>query len=144
MANTVYEDIFKKFLQCIEGYKLMAVATDLREKIMSGYLETAAVKFSSSPNMKKIDETKKCFTVELSKLEIQILAELMVAEWFQPKLLSDDLLKSGLTTKEYSEYSPAKLIEQFRAIQDMNFKNSRRLITIYNHSIHKISNLNKK
>ena len=71
------------------------------------------------------------FIETLDEDEIDILAELMIAEWLKPMMYDDELLESRLNTKDFTEYSPAKLIEQIRMVYSMNRKESKALINNY-------------
>ena len=143
MANTTYQDVYLVFLMDIKAYDLMGLSVDIKEDIMTSYLEKSATKFSSCNNMKKINKENKCFDVELEDDEISTLAALMVLCWLKPFLLSDEALQTHLTTKEYGEASQNKLIEQIRETYKMARSEARQLVNIYDHKHHKISEINK-
>lgn len=115
---TSYSDIYDTFLYKIEGYKLMMLLTEDREQIMNKYLNAACRKAYKRCKryvdlMDKDDEAQE-FNIDLEEDMIDILADYMVSEWLKPKLYSEELLESRLNTRDFTEFSPAKMIEQIR------------------------------
>lgn len=51
---------------------------------------------------------------DLSDEEIDILVDLMRVEWLKHKLYNSELLRNGMSTKDYTVFSPANLQNQIR------------------------------
>lgn len=119
---TPYSDVFEAFIFKIEGYKLLMLLPEDREELMTKYL-TAACRQMQSKVKKYVDLTRddllQSFEEELDGDIIDILAEVMVYEWLKPQMYSNELLESRLNTKDFTEFSPAKLIENIRYVYEM-------------------------
>ena len=107
---TSYSDIFNAFLYKIEGYKLIQLVTEDRERIISIYLTAACrkayKKCKQYVDLNDRDDKMQEFHCDLEDDMIDILAECMVTEWLRPKLYSEELIESRLNTKDYKQYSP--------------------------------------
>lgn len=117
---TSYDDIYNAFIFKVEAYKLMPLLSEDKQKILTIYL-TAACRKSYRRCLKYVDlndrdDTLQQFNVDLDDDLIDILAEYMVSEWLKPKLYSDELLESRLNTKDFTEFSGAKMVEQLRLL----------------------------
>ena len=93
-----------------------------REEILSKYLRAACRKISNK--FKKYvdltrDDNLQEFEASIDEDVIDILAEVMVYEWLKPQMYSNELLESRLNTKDFTEFSPAKLIENIRLVYNM-------------------------
>ena len=84
----------------------------------------------------------KTFNTTLELDEIDILSEFMVSCWLQPQIHSDELLESRLNTKDFSEYSPAKLIEQIKSVYYTSSKNAVILMKNYTYSHGDVGDVN--
>ena len=144
---TSYSQIYTAFIYKIEGYKLMALVTDDREKLINTYLTAACRKAYKKcldyVDLSKRDDIIQEFDEDLEDDMIDILAECMVCEWLKPKLYSDELIESRLNTKDFTEFSPAKLIEQIRNVYDMSETAAKVGINNYTFSHRDIAELNR-
>ena len=144
---TSYSEIFNAFMYKIEGYKLIPLVTEDRERIINIYLTAACRKAYKKcrqyVDLNDRDDKMQEFHIDLEDDMIDILAECMITEWLKPKLYSDELIESRLNTKDYTEFSPAKLIEQVRAVYDMSELASKVAINNYTFSHGDIAELNK-
>lgn len=144
---TSYSDIFNAFMYKVEGYKLIQLVTEDRERILNIYLTAACrkayKKVKEYVDLSDRDDKMQEFHVDLEDDMIDILAEVMVTEWLRPKLYSEELIESRLNTKDFTEFSPAKLIEQVRAVYDMSELNAKVSINNYTFSHGDIAELNK-
>jgi hypothetical protein len=98
----------------------MPLLSEDRERIMNIYL-TAACRKAYRRCLKYVDlldrdDEYQSFNIDLDDDLIDILAEYMVSEWLKPKLYSDELLESRLNTKDFTEFSGAKMVEQLRLL----------------------------
>jgi hypothetical protein len=142
---TPYSDIINVFLRKIKGYELNALYIDTKEELVLGYLDSARSKFykKCKHDLTLVDNQNLEFTEDLNIDEIDILAELMITEWLFPQMYSDELLESRMNTKDFTEYSPAKLIEQIRTVFKESKHNSKQLITDYTYDNNDITAVNK-
>lgn len=142
---TPYSDIINVFLRKIKGYELNALYIDTKEELVLGYLDSARSKFykKCKHDLTLVDNQNLEFTEDLNIDEIDILAELMITEWLFSQIYSDELLESRMNTKDFTEYSPAKLIEQIRNVFKESKHNSKQLITDYTYNNNDITAVNK-
>ena len=121
---TPYSVIINAFIIKVKAYQLIALLEEEREDMAIAYLDAAVSKFyrKCKTNLLDRDLDNKTFNKELSVDESDILAELMVVEWLTPQMYDDELLESRLNTKDFTEYSPAKLIEQIRYVFESSKK----------------------
>ncbi|PLR72999.1 hypothetical protein CYJ37_12205 [Bacillus sp. UMB0728] len=81
-------------------------------------LKSSIVNFRYCDKLGDRDDSLKQFNLDLSDEEQEILSVLMCVEYLTPKLLTDDLLKQKLNSKDYSLYSQANQIKEIRQVRD--------------------------
>lgn len=135
MTPTSYDEIYERFLSKIEDYSLLKeISTDIdyAKSLMLDYLKAAIPKFDYIDRERlRRDDVTQTFSVELTDKEQEILSTFMVVSYLSPKILRDEALEQRLGSKDYTTYSPAKLIEQIRALR-VDFENeANNLMTMY-------------
>ena len=60
------------------------------------------------------DDELQQFNVTLTRKEQSILALSMIVHWLEPYVYNSDALKTAMSTKDFSFFSPAKLLEQMK------------------------------
>ncbi len=141
-----YSEIYNAFIFKVEAYKLISMLEEDREKILNRYLNSVCRKVQKKcaayVDLSLRDDDLQEFLTDIDEDMIEILAECMVAEWLKPKIYSDELLESRLNTKDFTEFSPAKLIEHTRYVYEMSVDTANAMINNYTFShrdIHKIN-----
>ena len=142
---TSYSTIINAFLMKVKAYKLIALLEDDREEMVNFYLSSACAKFYKKcrHNLLNRDDVTQEFAEELDADEADIISEIMITEWLSPMMYDDELLESRLNTKDFTEYSPAKLIEQIHEVFKTSKKYSKQLIIDYTYSHGDIAEVNK-
>ncbi|PLR99934.1 hypothetical protein CVD19_00855 [Bacillus sp. T33-2] len=84
------------------------------------------------------DETLKQFNKDLTEEEQEILSNLMCVEYLTPKLITDDLLKQTLSSKDYKLYSQANHIKELRELRDQFQKEANNLMILYTFNTSKL------
>lgn len=144
---TSYSDIYQAFMFKIEGYKLLMLLTEDREKIINIYMTAVCRKIQKKckkyVNLADRDDVMQQFNTDIDEDMIDIIAECMITEWLKPKIYSDELLESRLNTKDFTEFSPAKLIEHTRYVYEMSEKTSKVMVNNYTFSHDDVAELNK-
>lgn len=143
---TPYSEIYEAFIYKIEGYKLLMLLSEDREEILSKYLKAACRKISNK--FKKYvdltrDDEKQEFEGDIDEDVVDIIAEVMVYEWLKPQMYSNELLESRLNTKDFTEFSSAKLIENIRYVYEMATDAANTAINNYTFRHGDVSELNK-
>ena len=131
---TPYSKIYEAFVFKVKAYDLLMLLEEDREDILYLYMISVC---------RKVAKTVKTYANLTDDDMIDIIAECMITEWLKPQMYSDELLESRLNTKDFTEYSPAKLIEQMRYVYEMSKKESRVAINNYTFSHGDIAELNK-
>lgn len=145
---TPYSDIYRAFIFKVKAYDLMMLLDEDREEILSVYLNAVcrhiSKKVQNYADLSARDDVSCEFSDDIDDELIDIIAECMITEWLKPQIYSDELLESRLNTKDFTEYSPAKLIEQIRNVYEMSKKESLAAINNYTFSHGDIPELTRK
>lgn len=144
---TSYSEIYEAFIYKIEGYKLMMLLEEDREKIISKYMKAVCRKIHNKcknyVDLSDRDDTLEQFNTDIGEEVVDIIAESMITEWLKPKIYSDELLESRLNTKDFTEFSNANLIKQAKEVYLMSAKTSLALVNNYTYSHDDIADVNK-
>ena len=109
---TTYEQVYEAFLNKARDYQVFELAESTARELLKGYLESAIAEFEDIcvQNITETDEENLQFNVALTKKEINILAEGMCKAFLETQRNNSDLFKNGLSTKDYTMFSPANLL----------------------------------
>lgn len=132
---TPYDDVINGFLSKITDYDLPKFLVVEREEIIIGFMKTACSKFKRLCKIDlsdRNDETKQ-FNQTLDDEIVDIINELMITEWLKPKLYSTENLKNILNTKDFSQYSPANLLDKIQSVFSESKSQSKRAMNNYSH-----------
>lgn len=114
---TAFETVYENFFDLVREHDLDVVDEDTSNQILYGWLKFAIARFTNCiKDLSKINEEEKSFIEDLDLAEVQILAQFMVLASLKPKLHNSDLFKNGLSTKDYSTFSPANLLNSIQSI----------------------------
>lgn len=113
-----FDIVYDAFRDKAIEYDLYELSDETSEDILRGWLKGATSKFSHTciSDLSDRDDDEKQFNTDLSEIEIDILAQCMVYMALKPKLNNSDLFKNGLSTRDYTTFSPANLLN---AISDV-------------------------
>ena len=143
---TPYSDVINSFIMKVEGYKLMALLPEDRVDIIMFYMNSAIAKFykKCKHDLLNVDTENNMFNETLSIDDIDVLSEIMIVEWLSPQIYNDELLESRLNTKDFTEYSPAKLIEQINAVYKESKKRVKYMIIQYTYDNGNVRDLDEE
>lgn len=143
---TPYSDIINMFIFKTKTYQLMALSLEDKEEIVNSYLKSACAKFykKSTHDLLNRDDDLQTFEEDLYLDEIDILSEIMIVEWLSPQIYNDELLENRLNTKDFTEYSPAKLIEQIRNVYNESRKKVKYMMIQYTYDHGNVRNLDEE
>lgn len=114
---TAFETVYENFFDLAREHDLDVVDEDTSNQILYGWLKFAIARFTNCiKDLSKVNEDEKSFIEDLDLAEIQILAQFMVLASLKPKLHNSDLFKNGLSTKDYSTFSPANLLNSIQTV----------------------------
>lgn len=142
---TSYDTLIECFLPSVSEYGLLELDDQDCRDMLVPYVIAAANKFNSAciEDLNDRDEDLQQFNVDLSDEVIDILVDFMVVAWLKHKLYNSDLLRNGMSTKDYTVFSPANLQNQIRiTYQDAREQAQKRLYHYtYTHPNEKISEI---
>ncbi|MBE2918563.1 hypothetical protein HPK02_06545 [Anoxybacillus flavithermus] len=87
------------------------------------------------------DQALKQFNEDLTDEEKEILATLMCVEYLTPKLITSELLKQKLSTKDYQLYSQANQIKEIREVRDKMKSEANQMMISYSYSENSLDDL---
>ena len=120
---TAYTTIYNSFLDKVNDYDLADMTAELAQTSMRGWLNQAVVKFLESCKKDLTQTEEGGFTEDLDPMEIDILTEGMVEAWLKPIRNNLDLLRNALSTKDFTTFSPANLLDKVNDTYSMAHAN---------------------
>ena len=89
------------------------------------------------------DDDLRQYNIALTDEEIEILANLMILEWLKPLINSIEILKQGMSTKDYKIYSQANHLNELMALKKETNAEIDKLIISYTYSNNSLDDLGK-
>lgn len=120
---TAYTTIYNSFLDKVNDYDLADMTAELAQASMRGWLNQAVVRFLESCKKDLTQTEEGGFTEDLDLMEIDILTEGMVEAWLKPIHNNLDLLRNALSTKDFTTFSPANLLDKVNDTYSMAHAN---------------------
>lgn len=120
---TAYTIIYNSFLDKVNDYDLADMTAELAQTSMRGWLNQAVVRFLESCKKDLTQTEEGGFTENLDLMEIDILTEGMVEAWLKPIRNNLDLLRNALSTKDFTTFSPANLLDKVNDTYSMAHAN---------------------
>lgn len=120
---TAYTTIYNSFLDKVNDYDLADMTAELAQTSMRGWLNQAIVRFLESCKKDLTQTEEGGFSEDLDLMEIDILTEGMVEAWLKPIRNNLDLLRNALSTKDFTTFSPANLLDKVNDTYSMAHAN---------------------
>jgi hypothetical protein len=131
---TPFEDVYDFFLSKVTDFSFANFTDDELEDELAQYLRSASVKFFSAGDVRlQKDFTFKEFTNDLTDLEKEILASLMIVEYLNPKIIATENMKQFLASKEYKIYSQANHLSKMIELRNQIKSEVNHLMTLYSY-----------
>ena len=135
MANTTYEFIFKEFKDSITDPDLLAFSEDIQIDMLIAYMNKAISKcnriVSKVVDLSQRNDEEQIFDVEIPLEVVDIIVEWMTVFWLKPFVNNIENLRNNLSTKDFSFFSPANLLEKIGNRYDIAQKYARSLMNEY-------------
>lgn len=117
---SVSYDVFERaFLSKITEFEFIMSDDDDREEIVDGFLRRAVSAFRKNCKydlFNTADDYEREFAVDIKDEDIDelvdIISEGMVVQWLKPYVYKQELLENALTTRDFTVFSPANLLER--------------------------------
>lgn len=138
MKNTNYEEVFAEFKDKITDPDLITFAKDLQTEMLVAHMKKAISKCKrvvKTVDLSNRDDELMVFGVELPDEVVDIITEWMTVFWLQPFVNNIENLRNNLSTKDFSVFSPANLLEKIGNRYDIARKNARSLTNEYSYII---------
>lgn len=130
--GTQYSEVYEWFLKKVTYYSLGMLDDVDKEDVVNGFMDTACARFKCCKiDLSDRDNKLQQFNYELDDEVLDIISEIMVVAWLQPKLNNEENLVNALSTKDYSVYSPANLLDKISNVYEVARKNSKKMIGNY-------------
>jgi hypothetical protein len=128
---TDYEIVFTVFLNKILDDRYANMPTDMAESDLTALLNAAVFRFQYPKISLTRDDTTMKFVEVLGEDEIQIIASLMVVEWF--KRVSRDIgnYTMDMTTSEFKTFSKANQLVGLNKTEEIIKSESMDMLRIY-------------
>jgi hypothetical protein len=138
MKNTNYEEVFAEFKDKITDPDLITFAEDLQTEMLVAYMKKAISKCKrviKTVDLSNRDDELMEFSFELPDEVMDIITEWMTVFWLQPFVNNIENLRNNLSTKDFSVFSPANLLEKIGDRYDIARKHARSLTNEYSYII---------
>jgi len=140
---TPYSVIESSFLNKIMDDLLLSMVDEDIEAMLDSYRVSASVMFKQCAKLSDTDDVKRVYSTTLTNEEIEILANLMVLEWLKQRINSMELLRMGMSTKDFRTYKQSEHLNSLLALKKDTLGAVDRLIVSYTYSKNKLSDLRK-
>lgn len=141
MALT-YDELTEAFLEKVSEFDLMAMTIEGRQRSVDGYMRRAIVGFMHVCPYDltgTADDVNRTFTASIpdkAKMEIiDIISDGMIVQWLKPYLNRQELLENVLNTRDFSQYSPANLLQKVTEAYHYAHKNYVNAVREYSYDI---------
>lgn len=113
---TTFESIYARCRGRIRDYDKEGYTDEMFADAESDLLQAAIDDFADIcvQDLTDYDDELQQFNVTLTRKEQSILALSMIVHWLEPYVYNSDALKNAMSTKDFSVFSPAKLLEQMK------------------------------
>ena len=137
------EDIYARCRGRIRDYDKEGYTDEMFAQVEQDLLESAIDDFSDicGQNLADYDIELQQFNVELTRKEQSILALSMIVHWLEPYVYNSDALKNAMSTKDFSVFSPAKLLEQMRGLLQQSERKLKAEMNLYSFKSNDVAGL---
>ena len=116
---TPYETIWDAFASKVNDY--MDISDEDLDDLLLGYLKSSIARFRKcTSDLSDRDDDLERFNVDLTDIEIDILALQMVEEWLRPQVNSALLTKQIIGGAEEKFYAQSNHLDKLLALKEQN------------------------
>jgi hypothetical protein len=130
---TEYKVVFEKFKDKITDPDLLLYLESIQQEILISLMSSACVKFKRicKQNLSDRDNTLMMFNFDVDEEVIDIMTDIMVEYWLKPYLNNIENLRNQLSTKDFSVFSPANLLNAVQNTYDLSRKRAKSAMNEY-------------
>ena len=142
---TSFESIYARCRGRIKDYDKEGYTDELFEQAERDLLTLAIDDFSDIcvQDLNDYNEELKEFNIDLSRKEQNILSLGMIVHWIEPYIYNSDALRNAMSTKDFTFFSTANLLEKMTDLYKLSQENLRAEMNAYSFRMNDVSELNK-
>ena len=142
---TSFESIYARCRGRIKDYDKEGYTDELFEQAERDLLTLAIDDFSDIcvQDLNDYNEELKEFNIDLSRKEQNVLSLGMIVHWIEPYIYNSDALRNAMSTKDFTFFSPANLLEKMTDLYKLSQENLRAEMNAYSFRMNDVSELNK-
>lgn len=143
MTPTSFESIYARCRTRISDYDKEGYTDELFQQMERDLLDAAIDDFADIcvQDLTNLDDELEQFNIELSRKEQSILALSMIVHWLEPYVYNSDALKNAMSTKDFSLFSPANLLEKMTDLLQMSNRRLSAEMNLYSFKVNNVSAL---
>ncbi len=140
---TTFESIYARCRGRIKDYDKEGYTDEMFAAVEKDLLQAAIDDFVDicAQDLTDYDEELEEFNITLTRKEQSILALSMIVHWLEPYVYNSDALKNAMSTKDFSMFSPAKLLEQMKGLLEQSQKKLKAEMNLYSFKVNSVSAL---
>ena len=140
---TTFESIYARCRGRIKDYDKEGYTDEMFAAVEKDLLQAAIDDFVDicAQDLTDYDEELEEFNITLTRKEQSILALSMIVHWLEPYVYNSDALKNAMSTKDFSMFSPAKLLEQMKGLLEWSQKKLKAEMNLYSFKVNNVSAL---
>lgn len=140
---TPYSVFDNRFLGKITDDLLLTMSDEGLERTIDMYRNSATVRFKQCDKFGNRDDELRVYEADFTDEEVEIVASYMVLEWIRQRVNSIELLKQGMSTKDYQMYSQANHLNSLMVLKKDTESEANRMVVSYTYSENDLSQLRK-
>lgn len=137
--GTTYKEVFDSFKDNITDPDLLQFAQEMQDDILLAIMKKAIAKcqrvVKQTTDLSQRDEANFTFTEVIPEEVLDILTEWMTVVWLRPYVNNIENLRNGLSTKDFSLFSPANLLDKIGDRYDKSRKYAKSITNEYSYVI---------
>ena len=143
MNHTTFEEVFSRFRSRIRNYDFLEFDDFTILQYQYSLLIQSIFDFSDicKTDIENYDSELMVFNQKLTGNEINILSLGMMVHFLEPYVYNTDALQNAISTKDFSVYSPANLLEKMTELLKETKKELKKEINLYSFKNGEISDL---
>lgn len=118
---TYFDEIYSKFLSKVSDYELAGTNADDFEFALEQFLSGALGLHMTRQMQSLLDDINKDearFGAKLTNTEQWMIATAMVYLWLDTKIYKEDLMRTSVTDRDYTETSPANQLRALKVVKE--------------------------
>lgn len=137
--GTTYKEVFDSFKDNITDSDLLQFAKELQEDMLMAIMNKAIPKcqrvVKKTIDLSLRDDITSSFADIIPEEVMDILTEWMTVVWLKPYVNNSENLRNGLSTKDFSFFSPGNLLDKIGDRYDKSRKYAKSITNEYSYVI---------